>query len=101
MLPRAVSTHLKAGVRAALGPDPGLDDLVRAPGVGDAGETLKAIADDGAVWIEAAFGEPCDRACAEAGDTAQLQANWLSLGGRLDSCDERRLARRPSASLSA
>src|ERR1700722_7155834 len=81
--------------------DGGLDDLVRAPGVGDAGETLKAIADDRAVWIEAALGEPYDRACAEAGDTAQLQANRLSLGGRLDSRDERRLARRPSASLSA
>jgi predicted metal-binding membrane protein len=35
-----------------------LDDLVRAPGVDDAGETLKLIADDGAVWIEIAFGEP-------------------------------------------
>lgn len=60
---------------------------MRAPGVGDAGETLKAIADDRAVWIEAALGEPYDRACAEAGDTAQLQANRLSLGGRLDSRD--------------
>ena len=76
MLPSAVLTHLKAGVRAAFGPDPVLTTWC-APGVGDAGETLKAIADDRAVWIEAALGEPYDRACAEAGDTAQLQANRL------------------------
>ena len=82
-------------------PRPGLDDLVRAPSIGDAGETLKAIADDGTVWIEAALGEPRDRGCTEAGDTAQLQVNRLSVVGGLDSGDERRLARRPAASLSA
>jgi hypothetical protein len=35
--------------------------LVRAPGIGDAGETLNAVADDGAVQVEAAPGEPGDR----------------------------------------
>ena len=38
---------------------PGRDNLMRAPGIGDAGETLKAVADDSAVRIEAALGEPC------------------------------------------
>ena len=74
---------------------------MRAAGVGNAGETLKAVADDRAVWIEAALGEPRDRGCTEAGDPAQLQPNRLSLGGRLDGGDERRLARRPAASPSA
>ena len=47
---------------------PGRDNLMRAPGIGDAGETLKAVADDSAVRIEAALGEPCNRSCTEAGD---------------------------------
>jgi hypothetical protein len=80
---------------------PGLDDLVRTASFGDAGETLKTVADDRAVWIEAALGEPRERGCTEAGDPAQLQANRLSPGGRLDGCNERRLARRPAASPSA
>jgi len=69
--------------------------------VDDTGETLKAVADDRAAWIETALGEPRDRGCTEAGDPAQLQPNRLSLGDRLDSGDERRLARRSTASPSA
>jgi hypothetical protein len=46
MLPSAVLAHLNAGVRAAFGPDPLFDDLVRASGVSDAAKTLKAAADD-------------------------------------------------------
>jgi hypothetical protein len=61
----------------------------------------KPVADDRAVWIEAALGEPGNRGCTEAGDPAQLQPNRLSLGGGLDGGDERRLTRRPPASLSA
>jgi len=49
--------------------------LVRAPGIGDAGKTLKAVADDSTVRIEAALGEPCNRSGTEAGDPAQLQSN--------------------------
>ena len=65
--------------------------MVRAPGIGDAGKTLKAVADDSTVRIEAALGEPCNRSGTEAGDPAQLQSNGFSLGGGLDGGDERRL----------
>ena len=58
MLPSAVLTHLKAGVRAALGPEPIFDGLVRTPSIGNATETLQAIADDRAVRVEAALREP-------------------------------------------
>ena len=74
---------------------------MRAPCIGDAGETLKAVADDSAVRIEAALGEPCNRSCTEAGDPAQLQPNRFSLGGGLDGGDERRLAGCPATSLPA
>src|SRR4029077_15329619 len=80
---------------------PGRDNLVRAPGIGDAGETLKAVADDSAVRIEAALGEPCNRSCTEAGDPAQLQPNLFPLGGGLDGGDERPLAGCPATSLPA
>ena len=58
----------------------GLDHLVTAPGVGDGGEAGQAIADDHAVWVEAALGETRDRMVAEAGDPAQLQAYSLPPG---------------------
>src|SRR4029077_3628306 len=65
---------------------PGRDNLMRAPGIGDAGETLKAVADDSAVRIEAALGEHCNRSCTEAGDSAQFQPtrargfqSWLAV----------------------
>jgi hypothetical protein len=74
---------------------------VRASGVSDAAETLKAIADDGAGRVEAALGEAGDRRCTEAGDPTQLQSNRLSFVGRLDRDDKRRLARSPSTSLAA
>src|SRR6187200_2643207 len=66
---------------------------MRASGVGDAAETLKAVADDRAGRVEAALGE--------AGDPTQLQSNWLSFGGCLDRDDERRLAGSPSTPLAA
>ena len=72
---------------------------MRTPGVGDAAETLKAVADDRAGRVEAALGEAGDRRCTEAGDPTQLQSNRLSFGGRLDRDDKRRLARGPSTRL--
>ena len=74
---------------------------MRTPGVGDAAETLKAVADDRAGRVEAALGEAGDCRCTEAGDPTQLQSNWLSLGGCLDRDDERRLAGSPSTPLAA
>src|SRR5215469_14914955 len=74
---------------------------MRAPGVGDAAETLKAVADDRAGRVEASLGEAGDRRCTEAGDPTQLQSNRLSLGGRLDRNDKRRLAGSPSTPLTA
>src|SRR5512143_1258686 len=74
---------------------------MRAPGLGDASETLKAVADDSAVRIETALGKPGDRGCTEVGDPAQLQPNRLSFGGGLDGGDERCLAGGPSTSLAA
>jgi hypothetical protein len=93
MLPSAVLTHLKAGMRAASGPEPVLTTWW-VHSIGDAGEAPKAVADDRAVRIEAALGEPGDRSGTEAGDPAQLQPNRLSRRGRLDRGDERRLAGR-------
>ena len=74
---------------------------MRASGVGDAAETLKAVADDRAGRVEAALGKAGDRRCTEAGDPTQLQSNWLSFGGCLDRDDERRLAGSPSTPLAA
>src|SRR5512133_4391612 len=74
---------------------------MRASGVGDAAETLKAVADDRAGRVEAALGKAGDRRCTEAGDPTQLQSNRLSLGGCLDRDDKRRLAGSPSTPLAA
>jgi len=69
---------------------------MRTPGVGDAAETPKAVADDRAGRVKAALGEAGDCRCTEAGDPTQLQSNRLSFGGCLDRDDKRRLARGPS-----
>ena len=74
---------------------------MRAPGIGDAGKTLKAVADDSTGRVEAALGEAGDRRCTEAGDPTQLQSNRLSFGGRLDRDDKWRLAGSPSTPLAA
>src|SRR3954467_9353996 len=74
---------------------------MRTPGVGDAAETLKAVADDRAGRVKAALGEAGDCRCTEAGDPTQLQSNRLSLGGCLDRDDKRCLARGPSTPLAA
>jgi hypothetical protein len=84
-----------------LWPRAGFDDLMRAAGIGHAGEAPKPVADHRAVGIETAFGEPRDRMAAKAGDPAQLQANRLAVLGGFDRGDERRLARRAASPLAA
>ena len=58
MLPRAVLTHLKAGVRAAFGPDPVLTIWCARPASATLVKHTEAVADDRAVWIEAALANP-------------------------------------------
>src|ERR1700739_2482865 len=53
------------------------DDLMRTSGLVATTEAAQTIADHRAVGREAGFGETCDRMCAEACHTAQLDANRL------------------------
>ena len=57
----------------------GYDDLMRTPGIFHAAETSQAVADRGAVRIQAAFGEHRDRMAAKTSHPAQLQANRLAV----------------------
>ena len=70
MLPSAVLTHLKAGVRTAVRPEP--DRLMRASRIGDTAEASEAIADDGAGGIEAAPGQLFHLLAPEAVDPFRL-----------------------------
>ena len=80
MLPRVVLTHLKAGFRAALRPDPSDDRLVNAAGVADPSEAVQAVTDNGAGGMEIALRQGRDFGTAETLYAAQLQADGLPSG---------------------
>src|SRR5918997_2125490 len=95
MLPSAVLTHLKAGVRARAG----RDDGVLAPGLGDGSEAAETVADHLAGRIQAAPGKTLDSAAAEARYPAQFQPHRFALRRGLDRGQEGRLAGRAAATL--
>src|SRR5687768_10898707 len=102
MLPRAVLTQLKAGVRAAARPDPVRIGWWAQPArVGDAPEAGEAVGDDGALRRDGAPRQRRDRLAPEARHPAQLQADRLALRRGLDRGDDRCLAGRAAAALAA
>lgn len=92
MLPRAVLTHLKAGVFAAFGPEPVLRIAWLHPARVTAAKQARPQLDDGAGGIEVLLGEGRNRGAAKARVAPQLQANGLAFRRGLDGGDERRLA---------
>src|SRR6201988_3139919 len=101
ILPRVVVTHLKAGFRTALRPDPvmigwGTQPALPTP-VKQCRPSLTTVL---AGWkLRCAKGR--DFGTAETLHAAQLQADWLALWCGFDPRHDRRLARRTAAPLAA
>lgn len=98
MLPRAVLTHLKAGVSSPA-TAPGDDWLMRAAGLPNTAETAQAVTEDDAGGIEIALCHIDDVGSAEALHPAQFEADRFAFGRGLDRGHDRRLARRTAAPL--
>src|SRR5882724_9607288 len=101
MLPRVVLTHLKAGFRAALRPDPVMIGWWTQPALPTPVKQVQAVTDNGAGGMEIALRQARDFATAETLHAAQLQTDWLALRCGFDRRHDRRLAGRTAAPLAA
>src|SRR5882724_11510118 len=101
MLPRVVLTHLKAGFRAALRPDPVMIGWWTQPALPTPVKQVQAVTDNGAGGMEIALRQGRDFGTPETLHAAQLQADWLALWCGFDRRHDRRLAGRTAAPLAA
>jgi len=97
MLPRAVLTYLKAGVFAALGPEPVLTIAWSQPAPVMAAKQARPQLDDGAGGIEVLPREGRGGGAAKAGDAPELQADGLAFRRGLDRGNKRSFAGRAAS----
>jgi hypothetical protein len=74
---------------------------VGASGFGHTAKAVRPVADDRVGWIEVPPRERGDRLARETLDPAELHADWLAFGRRLDRGDEWRFSRRAAATFGA
>src|SRR6201987_1395033 len=100
MLPRVVLTHLKAGFRAALRPDPVMIGWWTQPALPTPVKQCRpSLTTAGGMEIAPRQGR--DFGTAETLHAAQLQTDWLALWCGFDRRHDRRLARRTAGPLAA
>src|SRR5690242_3507515 len=101
MLPSAVLTHLKAGVRAAHRPEPVVMTVCWHPASVTAGKQLRPSLTTSQAGSRLALGKTLDSAAAEARHPAQPQPHPLTVRRGLDRRQDGRLAGRAAATLAA
>ena len=92
MLPNAVLTHLKAGVRTACLPLPVFIEVCRHPAWVTAAKHAEPVGDDIGAGLERGACELSDRKAAEGFDGPKDDLIWLAIVRCRDRSDERRLA---------